>query len=223
MTSVGVTGLIRQILYTWCVLVAIRQGNTLAGIWARTQSQIAEAIFVNVVDEDRRGPRNDVKGVQGADGQVVGGSGGVVEAECGDGGVAGRGLEQVADFEVLGFDEGGLGFVVERVVVGRRDRSAGGGGRGDAVGAGEGDECGGESDRGLLQGLGCLAGGLALRRSCGVGLGGVAALAGCVGLDRDVDEVVVCLGHDDRCDGVAFRAVLARGGFNRSLQHRLLI
>ena len=63
-----------------------------------------------VVDEDRRGSGLHIVGVEGADGEVVGGGVGVVEAYAGDLGGAGGGLEGVAGVEVLGVDEGGSGL-----------------------------------------------------------------------------------------------------------------
>jgi len=64
--------------------------------------------------------------VEVADGEVVGGGVGVVEVEVGDAGLAGGGLQDVADVQVLGLDEGGLGLVVEGVVEGGGEGAAAG-------------------------------------------------------------------------------------------------
>jgi hypothetical protein len=80
------------------------------------------------VDEDRRVPGLYIVRVQVADGEVVGGGVCVVEADSCDLGGAGRRLEDVALFEVLGVDEGGLGFVVEGVVERRCQVCCGGAG-----------------------------------------------------------------------------------------------
>ena len=73
------------------------------------------------MDQDRRGTGQYIVGVEAVDGEVVGGFGLVVGQDRGDlGGGAVCGLELVARVEIDGIDEGGLGEVVERVVVGRR-------------------------------------------------------------------------------------------------------
>src|SRR5882757_1721286 len=80
-------------------------------------------IWTTVVDEDGGGAGIDVVGVEAVDREVVCGFSLVIGL---DGGDLGRrtvgGLELVAGVEVDGVNEGGLGDVVERVVIGRRQR-----------------------------------------------------------------------------------------------------
>ena len=90
-------------------------------IGSRTTIQITK---IDIVHQDGDITRRHVERVQGADGQVIRRRVGVVEVEASDDGVAGGCLEFVADLEVLGFDERGLGDVVERVVERCGERAA---------------------------------------------------------------------------------------------------
>lgn len=71
------------------------------------------------MDEDRRGARQHIVGVQGADGEVVGRLVLVEVADCGDGDCGAVGLAQLgAEGEVVGVDPAVVAGVPEGVVPG---------------------------------------------------------------------------------------------------------
>ena len=78
---------------------------------------------IAIVNQHRRGPRQHIVGVQGADREAVRRGVRVVQPDTRDLRRAGRRLENVTSLQVLGLDKGGLRLVVERVVVGRRQVS----------------------------------------------------------------------------------------------------
>lgn len=126
-TTIKVAQLIDNCLFTWKHFIAALNCDPFGGLafQCKTKCQIAQPIFIDVVDQNRHRAGLDVVGVRAVDGQVVGDCGGIVKADIGhrDCLVTDR-LQHITLMDVRCLDEGGLGDVVEEVMEGRRQGQA---------------------------------------------------------------------------------------------------